>query len=348
MNARLAWHAATRVLHPVVAVALVAAALALLPGGEASALASAEGLRDEAARAAARIASAWSAFLALVAPLLVLRAARVRSRGEVAWALVSRTSLARAEASRAAGAVAAALLVVAAWSAYVAAGTAPGATPLAPAGSAAGPTSLLLAHDAPLAWRADVPDEPGLVAGVGVSLSIAPGAGGAVRFLAARAADPGTVAVGVAHLQPRGVVEVAVPRGAGPVDFRVELAEPDARGFLASREVELLLPAPVGAPAARLAQRAALLVAAWTLIAFGLGAWLRSGTVLALLFAAWAACWTLDGPPAWIVGSGFVADLARVESGRAPAPIAVAEVAGLAGSAVAALLLSRRRPEARP
>ncbi|MBL8861602.1 MAG: hypothetical protein JNK02_06275 [Planctomycetes bacterium] len=344
MNARLAGAAVRRVAHPLVAVALLLAASAALLDGEASALVEAGGLLDDRLRAAAWSASAWSAFVVLAAPWIVLRAACARTRAEAEWAGVSGTSLARAEASRAAGVLAAALALAGGWSAFAALGPAVSGPLLGRAGQTQGPGSPIFAHDAPLAWSARAPDVSGLWARVGVSLSITPGSGGEVRLSAARG---GQVLTGAAHVLPRGAVEVEIPPGPDPVRFELALPEPGARAFVTTGAVELWDAAPAWAARVRLAARAALALASWSLLAFGLAAWLRPATALALLAAVWLWLWARDGAPAWIPGASLFEDLASVANGRAPAALAWADAIGAAASVVLALLLARRPAEAR-
>ncbi|MCY2961993.1 MAG: hypothetical protein NTY35_17690 [Planctomycetota bacterium] len=357
MNARLAFLAARRLS----ASGLVLAALALcvwiaVGSGTASDLASNGGARDAAARAGAWTEACWTTFLALVAPCIALRAASLRSRGEVAWTSVSRSGGARGEASLATGALVAVLGLTAVWSAFVALG--PGAPERVPgfAGRVAGPAKPLVDHERPLAWRVSMPAEPGLRARIEVSLSITPGGGGEVQFTARRARSDSSVdvhaATGRALVLPRGGVDVDVPGGEGEVEFELSLPEPGARGYVASDDVTLWRAEPAAAPKLRIAARAVLAVAAWAVLAFGLGAWLTPLLALGLLASAWCALWWTEawrlGAAIGIPGAGLARDLAIVAEGRAPSSLAAGEFATAIACVLVGLLLCRRGPEGRP
>ena len=369
MNARLALLGARRMVYAAtVLAALAAATWTAIGAGTASDLVrhgsahtgdlplpgSSTTTTDATARAGAWIEAAWTAFLALVAPCIVLRAAALRTRGEVAWTSVSQSGVARSEASLAAGALAAVLAIVGAWSAFVAFGpSAPGDVP-GFVGRTAGPLKPLVDHERPLTWRSALPAGTGLRARIDVSLVISAGGGGEVRLVARRAgADSRAQSVeGRALVLPRGGVEVAVPDGAGDVEFELSLPEPGARGYVASDDVTLWRDVPPHTARARIAARFALALAAWTLLAFGLGAWLAPILALGLMASAWTSIWWSDVASAawtsWIPGANLARDLATAAEGRAPASVALAEIAAAFACALVGLALSRRGPERRP
>lgn len=351
MNARLALLSARRTAHALVLAALVLAAWIALGSGTATDLATGAGVRDGDAAPGAWIEAAWTAFLALVAPCVVLRAASLRSRGEYAWASVSRTGRLRGEASRAAGALVAALAIAGAWSAFVALG--PSGTGAVPefAGRTAGPERPLLDHDRPLNWRAAVPSGAGWRARVEVSLVVSPGGGGEARLVARRVDSATGSGEARALVLPRGGLDVVVPDGTGDVEFELSLPEPGARGYVASDDVTLWREASPGSPAARVAARVALALAAWTVLAFGLGAWLNPLLALGVLASAWCAIWWSDAwtdAPRWLPGASLAQDLAIAAQGRAPAGLAAIEYAAALAAALLGLALCRRGPEGRP
>lgn len=349
MSARLAVLGARRMLVTwTTAGALALAAWAALDGGSVGEVALGP---DAAARAGARTEAAWTAFLALVAPCLAWRAASLRTRGETAWIATSGTGLARGEASLAVGALAAVLALVAAWSAFVATRASTSGEIPALAGRCVGPTQPLVDHASPRTWRADVPDGAGLTARVDVSLLIAPGGGGEAR-LSARRASGGDAEVASALVLPRGGVDVRVPDGTGPVEFALTLPEPGARGYVASDDVTLWRAVPASSGRTRTAARVALALAAWTLLAFGLGAWTNALVATGLVAAAACAlAWSdVASRPfaAWIPGATLARDLALVAEDRAPAAIGFGDCAGAVFCALVAAALSRRGPEGRP
>jgi hypothetical protein len=302
-------------------------------------------VEDAALRRGLALEAHWVAFLAFVVPLLVLRAAAARARGETAWISTSRAGIARAEASLASGAVAAAACVVLLWTALGAARVDSAGTIDGFAGTAAGPETALLEHGRPLAWRADVDSDGSLHARIGVSLAIAPGGGGALRLAARR---EGVERAGSARVLPRGDVDVAVPAGAGPVDFELSLPDPGARGFVVSRELTLWRPVEGSEAARGAAQRVALAACAWVALAFGLGAWLRAPLVLLLMSVTWIAAWWSDGAPRWLPGGDLARALATAGEGRAAAPIGVLDLVAAAAFIAIGLALSARGVEGRP
>lgn len=354
MNARLALLAARRLgLAPAVLVAIAAAAWIALGSGTVAELVRAGGAEsDAAAHAGAWTEAAWTAFLALAAPCIVLRAAALRTRGEVAWTSVSRTGVARGESSLALGALATVLVIAAGWSAFVATG--PSAARDVPgfAGRTAGPAQPLVEHERPLVWRSAVPAGAGLRARVEVSLVISAGGGGEVRLAARRVGGSATAEEGRARVLPRGGVEVAVPDGAGDAEFELSLPEPGARGYVASGDMTLWRDEPAGAARIRIAARAALALSVWTLLAFGLGAWMAPFLVLGLMASAWCAIWWRDAPPgawtSWLPGARLAEDLAMAAEGRAPSSLSAIEFAAAIACALIALAASRRGPEGRP
>ncbi len=370
MNIHVAALAARRILHVSVLVALGLAIWIALGAGTASEVAeglvTSSGLAPEAARAAAWTEAAWTTFLALVVPCAVYRAAALRPAGEVAWMSVSRDGGGSSSTSFASGALAAALALVLAWSAFVAAGPAAHAPVQGFAGRTSGPAVALFDHERPLIWRTDVPAESELRAHIEASLVISAGGGGELRFTARRAlsdtalntalntADRTSNAVdmrvGSARVLPSGGVDVDVPDGEGEVEFELSLPEPGARGYVVSDDVTLWRNASSATPKLRIAVRVALALCAWTLLAFGLGAWLSPMLALGCLALTWCAMWWSELPYvayAWIPGASLERDLAIVSAGRAPTSLNWTEYAGVAVFALGGLALARRRAEGR-
>lgn len=362
MNVHVAALAARRILHVSVLVALGLAIWIALGAGTASEVAeglvTSSGLAPEAARAAAWTEAAWTTFLALVVPCVVYRAAALRPAGETLWMSVSRGGGASSSASFAVGALAAALALALAWSAFVAAGPAPHAPVQGFAGRASGPDVVLFDHERSLTWRANVPAESGLRAHMEASLVISAGGGGELRFTARRDANDSSsrtsntsdTRVGSARVLPSGGVDVDVPGGEGEVEFELSLPEIGARGYVVSDDVTLWRDASAGAPKMRLAARVALALCAWTLLAFGLGAWMSPMLALGSLALTWCAMWWSELPYfayACIPGASLARDLAIVSDGRAPTSLAWTEFAGAALCALVGVTLARRRAEGR-
>lgn len=374
MNTRIAVHALRRTAHVSVLLALVVAAFAAYRDGTASALADATGVRLESELAGRWIESTWTAFLVLVVPCLVFRAASLRTRGEVGWVSVSRTGIAGSELSRAVGASAAIALVLAVFSVFVALGPTHAGPVHGFVANAKGPDTALVEHGAPLAWSATIDDEADLYASIDVSLSITAGAGGEVRLRASRRVDadadsastrdasdiasPSTgddsrsattsTREGSARVLPRGSVEVEIPRGSGVVEFELSLPELGARGFVTSEHVELWRVVPASAARARVSTRVAIAVLAWALLAFGLGAWLRPWLAVGVVAAYALAIQLADSAPRTFPGARLAQNLAIAADGRAPAPLGALEYFGLALVAFLALHLARRGAEGRP
>jgi len=359
LNTRLAVHALRRTAHGSVLLALVAAGFFAYQDGAATTLADANSIRPEPELAGRWIESTWTAFLVLVVPCIVYRAAALRTRGEVGWVSVSRTGIAGSELSRAIGASAAIALILAVFSVFVAFGPTHGGPVHGFVANTSGPDTALVAHDAALTWSAAIDDDVGLSASIDVSLSIAAGAGGEVRLRARRRADPASVGDvsdaaststhgGSARVLPRGRVEVEIPRGSGPVDFELSLPEPGARGFVTSEHVELWRVVPASAARARIASRVAIAVLAWALLAFGLGAWLRPWLAVGVVAAYALAIQLAESAPRTFPGAKLAQNLAIAADGRAPAPLGALEYLGLALVAFLALHLARRGAEGRP
>ncbi len=353
MNARLAGLAARRMLNVGV---LCAAGLALwiaAGAGTASDLAQAGSVSVKGARAAAWIEGAWTAFLALVVPLLLHRAASLRTPGEVAWTSVSSARGARGSFASVVGASLAVLALTAAWTGVVALGPSRSDTTLAFAGRATGPEHALFDDEHPLVWRSAVPAGEVLHARVEVSLGISAGGGGEVVFRARRIADDSSETAqtthGTTHVLPRGGVDVEVQSGAGVVEFELALPEDGARGFLASDDVTLWRVASPDAPALRLAAHVALALLTWTALAFGLGAWMSPLLTLGTLAAVWCAIWWSDAASCtWLPGAGIAEELALVASGRAPsAPTIMNDIVAVSCVAIGCAL-SSRGAEGRP
>ncbi len=334
--------------HGSVLLALVAAGFLAYQDGEASALAAANGIRAEPELAGRWIESAWTAFLVLVVPCLVFRAASLRTRGEVGWVSVSRTGIAQSELSRAIGASTAIALILAVFSAFVGFGPTHAGPVHGFVASANGPATALIADDAPLTWSATIDEDVDLFASIDVSLSIAAGAGGEVRLRARRRANPASVREGSARVLPRGRVEVDIPRGPGVVEFELSLPEPGARGFVTSEHVELWRVVPAGAVRGRVAARMAIAVLAWSLLAFGLGAWLRPWLAAGVVAAYALAIQLSDFAPRTFPGAKLAENIAIAADGRAPAPLGALEYLGLALVAFLTLHLARRGAEGRP
>jgi len=345
--------------HGSVLLALVAAGFLAYRDGVASALADANGIRPEPELAGRWIESTWTAFLVLVVPCIVFRAASLRTRGEVGWVSVSRTGIAQSELSRAIGATTAIALILACFSAFVAFGPAHANPVHGFVANAPGPDTALVEHGAPLAWSTNIGEDVGLYASIDISLSIAAGAGGEVRLRARRrvdsasprgVSDAGSASVneGSARVLPRGRVEVEIPRGSGVVEFELFLPEPGARGFVTSEHVELWRVVPAGSARVRVATRIAIAVLAWSLLAFGLGAWLRPWLASGVVAAYALAIQLSDSAPRTFPGAKLAENLAIAADGRAPAPLGALEYLGLALVAFIALHLARRGAEGRP
>jgi hypothetical protein len=371
VNIRLAALAARRTLHASVLVAIGLALWAALGSGAASGLAAEGGVTTGISRAGTWTESAWTAFLALVLPCFVFRAATLHSRGEAAWISVSRAAGWRGAATLAAGALVAALFLAAAWSGIVALGP---DTPEPVPGlvdRTNGPAQPLVDHDHPLVWTSPVPAGSGLEARIEVSLAITAGGGGEVHFGARRVnsvgstrADPrdpssssadstsSPAAVGRAFVLPRGGVSVSVPGGEGDVEFELSLPEPGARGYTASEFVTLWRDEPACTPRSRMATRVALALGAWTLLAYGFGAWMAPLIALGCLASAWSAVWWSDAANgvqvAWLPGAGLAHDLALVAQGRAPTSVTPIEFGGALACALLGLALATLRAEKRP
>jgi len=356
--------------HGSVLLALLAAGFLAYRDGDASALADASGIRPEPELAGRWIESTWTAFLVLVVPCIVFRAASLRTRGEVGWVSVSRTGIAQSELSRAIGATTAIALILACFSAFVAFGPAHAGPVHGFVASAPGPDTALVEHGAPLAWSTNIAEDVGLYASIDVSLSITAGAGGEVRLRARRRVDSASprgvsdagsasthgdsvsgfqsVNEGSARVLPRGRVEVEIPRGSGLVEFELFLPETGARGFVTSEHVELWRVVPAGSARERLATRVAIAVLAWSLLAFGLGAWLRPWLASGVVAAYALAIQLSDSAPRTFPGAKLAENLTIAAEGRAPAPLGVLEYLGLALVAFIALHLARRGAEGRP
>lgn len=345
MNARLWFLGLRRTASPIVLALALGAAWLASREGRAIAL-----VEDDALRRGLALEAHWVAFLALVAPLLVLRAAALRSRGEVAWTSTSRAGIARGEASLASGAITAALLVVLLWTALGAARVGPSGPIDGFAGSAPGPDRALLEPGQPLVWRADVASDGRVRARIEISLAIAPGGGGEARFLVRR---NGVEREGRARVLPRGGVEVLVPGGEGPVEFQLALTDADARGFVVSSALSLWRPVDASEAARGAAARVALASCTWVALAFGLGAWLRAPLVALVLAATWIATWWRDGAwsdeaPRWLAGGDLARALATVGEGRAAAPLDALDGLAAAACIAVGIALAARRVEGRP
>jgi len=284
----------------------------------------------------------WTVLILCLAPVLVRRAAAtvgVWRSGEIDWLAKAPVARATVIVSAWLGTFAAALSVTG-----VIALAAELASPDAGAcerrvGTTPAPANLVLDGTAPARWIVD--DRPTGEVRARVYLAFVPIAVAADVEFVARDLSTREERLARARIASRTTLEVAVPRGNGPVELELRRVGAGGIVLLAEQRVDWLVTSS-SARAASLATAAhvALAFAAWLAIALGLGAWMGGGiataSALALTLPGWLAengglrsAWpaadlaeTLD-----LVGRGVIPDL---PSGTAVLGSVLGTVVGLA------------------
>jgi hypothetical protein len=157
-----------------------------------------------------------------------------------------------------------------------------------------------------------------------------------------------------ALLSSAGTLELALDPGVGPRVLALEHLEGEALLSVSAGGIQIVRPLASGAaPARRVAARALLVLAAWTALAMGLGAWMAPGLAWGLVASAALALFAADA--SWtraLPGARLLESLERLGQGIAgpwPSPLEVAAAAAVtaAGVGLAGAGLRRWRSTAR-
>ena len=307
--------------------------------------------------------SAWSVFLLAVAPVLVLRAARdaaIWRRRDAAWVACRVVSNSTVLVSTWLGVVLASFILVSAWGALAEfrAGV-DSSPPLRLVGSLAGPAqsvrgSTWIVGTKPFVWRADenAACRAALAAGdahARIELGLGAGAACSVVMRARRTGESlddarAWAEEARASIGTRGAIEVALPRGSGPLEFEIELGSPESRLFVLGERLEIHARSSGSHPAAlAILARIALAALAWTAFALGCSAWVSPPTAALAVLAALAPAWWSEGARtaslAWLPGADVFDALAIVGAGRVPSEIGLVGIGGAIAVACAGLAL---------
>ena len=293
------------------------------------------------ARASAR-EGVWSIAILAVVPLLALRAARTVAgwrKGEGDWLGSRRASRGTIFLSTWVGTWIGGAAVLALAGLAIELGVGSGGPTFRRAGEIALPPAAWITPETPSRWTAREGESrwpPGSRARV--ERGFGAGTNASVEILLRALRGDGAERTASARIAARGVVEVEIPEGNGPLDLEIACARAGARAFVVSDSVEVWEPgARESSASVEILARVALALLAWSALGIGLGAWLSPPTAALALFAAWTPAF-LAGDPGWFPAADLWRALEITGSGRVPHsvdPVSIATALALAAIGLA-------------
>ena len=299
------------------------------------------GTTDELGAARAfRMELMWTAAAVAFLSVIVLRASGIAQSWqtkELDWIACRPTSMTRTVASAWLGTVAGGLLAIALTMVVIegTAGRAGSSGPLAYGGRLEA-QELERDENGTVRWQVADPNTPqGSLLRVDLTLGRGSGPSADVVFRAMRSGEERTQG---ARLVASGRIELEVPPGDGAVTLELQRIGDGARVLFRDPSCELWIPVTSMHTAGRnFGLHAALALAAWLALAFGLGAWMSGPFTVMTMLSVWLGIWLADAPSVFVPGATLPAALEILRAGRAPGAIEASAVIGSSACILAGL-----------